>query len=287
MAAVPYFGVGATGLLALRAGNTVVLKFDRDAIGSGQVDPKEVVKAIRRGVRVHHCSNLHAKIYVFDKTAVVGSSNVSHHSERQLLEACVETTDRKVVESARRFIRGLLGDRIGLDYARKMISYYQPPKWPRKGVPRGRTTRRTPTQSDMWWVSLVEGPWEDVDYKQEEKGRAAAEKAIKNPGGFEVTDFRWSGSLFSVGHRIIECTKTDNGNVLVSPPSRIVSMRRYSSKGRKRAIVYLEKPRKQRRRKLAAVLRNLGSNAKRLGAPRRSKQLRDPELVYELGKLWS
>lgn len=287
MAAVPYFGAGATGLLTLRAGNAVVLKFDRDAIGSGQVDPREVVKAIRRGVQVHHCSNLHAKVFVFGKTAVVGSSNVSHNSERQLLEACVETTDRKVVESAGRFIRGLLGDRIGLDFAQKMIPYYRPPKWPGKGVPRSRRTKRTPAQSDLWWVSLVEGPWEDADYEEEEKGLPTAKKAIKNPGAFEVKDFRWSGSQFSVGQRIIECTKTENRKVFVSPPSRVVSIRRYSSKGRKRAIVYLERPRKQRRRKLTAVLKNLGSTAARLGAPRRTKQIRDPELVYELGRLWA
>jgi len=288
LAAAPYFGAGATGLLTFRAGNAIVLKFDREAIGSGQVDPREVVKAIRQGVQVHHCSNLHAKVFVFDKTAVVGSSNVSHNSERQLLEACVETTDRKVVEAARRFIRGLLGDRIGLDFAQKMIPYYRPPKWPRKGAPRSRTTRRTPTQSDMWWVSLAEGSWDDADLEQEEKGLPIARKAIKNPGAFEVKDFRWSGSpLFGVGQRIIECTKTENRKVVVSPPSRVVSIRRYSSKGRKRAIIYLEKPRKQRQRKLAAVLKNLGSTAARLGAPRRTKQIRDPELVYEIGRLWA
>lgn len=291
MAAVPYFGVGATELLILHAGNIVVLKFDRETVGSGQVDPKEVVKAIQRDVQVHHCSNLHAKVYVFDKTVVVGSSNVSHNSERQLIEACVETTDRKTVESAKRFIRGLLGDRVGLDYARTMIPYYRPPARHRGGGARARAAKRTPIHSDMWLVSLVERPWQDVDYEQEEKGWAAAEKAIKNPRAFEVEDFQWSGgktlSLFRVGQRIVQCTKTDGGKVFVSPPSRIISIRPYTAKGRKRAIVYLEKSRKHRRRQLRTALKSLGSIAERLGNPRRTKQLRDPELVFELGRLWS
>ena len=291
MAAVPYFGIGATELLALRAGSVLVLKFDREAIGSGQVDPREVVRAIQNDVQVHHCSNLHAKVYVFDKTAVVGSANVSHNSERQLLEACVETTDRKVVESAKRFVRGLLGDRVGFEFAREMIPYYRPPIRPRTGGTRSRSKKRIPTQSGMWLFSLVEGPWQDVDYEQEKKGWAAAKKAIENPRAFEVNDFRYSAgktlSLLRVGQRIVQCTKTDIGKVFVSPPSRIISIRPYRAKKQKRAIVYLETPRKQRRRQLAAVLKNLGSTAERLGNPRRTKQLRDPELVYELGRLWA
>ena len=268
-----------------------MLKFDREAIGSGQVDPREVVRAIRRDVQVHHCSNLHAKVYVFDRTAVVGSANVSHNSEHQLLEACVETTDRKVVENAKRFIHGLLGDRVGLDFARKMIPYFRPPIRPRTGGPRSRGKKRIPTQSGMWLFSLVELPWQDVDYEQEDKGWAEAKKAIKNPRAFEVDDFRWSEgktlSLLRVGQRIVQCTKTDDGNVLVSPPSRVINIRPYRAKKRKRAIIYLETPRKQRRRQLGAVLKSLGSIAQRLGNPRRTKRLRDPELVYELGRLWA
>jgi hypothetical protein len=143
----------------------------------------------------------------------------------------------------------------------------------------------------MWLFALVELPWQDLDYDQEEKGWVAAEKAIKNPRAFEVDDFRWSASktlsLLRVGQRVVQCTKTDSGNVFVSPPSRIINIHRYSAKKQKRAIIYLETPRKQRRRQLPVVLRNLGSIAERLGNPRRTKQLRDPELIYELGRLWS
>jgi hypothetical protein len=132
--------------------------------------------------------------------------------------------------------------------------------------------------------------WQDIDYEQEEKGRTIAEKAVKNPRAFELKEFQWSRgaiSRYKVGIRIIQCTKTSDGKLLVSPPSRVVSVRKYSVKGKRRAIIYLETPRKYRRRNIDSVPRSLGPNAEHLWNPRRTKQLRDPELIYALGRLWS
>lgn len=267
-----------------------MVKFDRETVGSGQVDPREVVKAIKKDVEVHSCSNLHAKVYVFGKTAVVGSSNVSQNSDRHLLEACVETTDKKIVASATRFIRGLLGDKVGLDYAEQMIPFYRPPMRLTNRRARSKGKKQKPAHSDLWLVSLVELDWQDVDYEQEEKGRPLAKKAIKNPRTFELECFQGTGSAISrykLGQRIMQCVKTESGKVLVSPPSRIVSIRKYTVRGKKRAIVYLEVPKKYRRRHIDSVVRSLGSSAMQLGNPRRTKLLRDPGLIYALGRLWS
>lgn len=291
LAAVPYFGGGASDLLKLGEGSLLVVKFDLEAIRAGQVDPREVVKAVKRGVEVHSCSNLHAKVYVFGNTAVVGSSNVSRHSENNLLEACVETTERKVVSNAKKFVRSLMGDKVGLEYAEKMITFYRPPLNSRKRARHIKGKRKTPSHSDIWFVSLVQRGWQNVDYEQEEKGRPTAEKAMKNPRSSGLEDFQWSGGKildrYKVGQRVIQCTKTDDNKVLVSPPSRIVSVRRYTVKGKKRAIVYLEVPKKYRRRQLASFLLSLGASAKQLGNPRRTKQIRDPDLIYTLGRLWT
>jgi hypothetical protein len=289
--AVPYFGSGATELLKLSKGSLLVLKFDKEAVGSGQVDPREVVKAIKKGVEVHYCSNLHAKIYVFGKTAVVGSSNVSKNSDRHLIEACVETTDKKIVASARRFILSLLGDQVGLEYAKQMLPLYHPPmRLQIAGQDRRKRKKPIPKHSDLWLVSLVEKAWQNVDYEQEEKGRLSAKRALKNRRTSELQNFQWLGrtiSRYQKGQRIIQCTKTSSGKVLVSPPSRVVKIRRYTVKGEKRAIIYLEAPKKFRRRHIDSVVRSLGSQAKRLGNPRRTKQLRNPELIYALDRLWS
>lgn len=289
LAAAPYFGSGATNLLSLKEGDTLVVKFDREAIGTGQVDPREIIKAIKKGVNVHSCANLHAKVYVFGKTAVVGSSNVSQNSERHLLEACVETTEKNTVSSVRRFIKRLLGDRVGLDYAQEMVSFYRPPIRSTSTQTRTRKNKQLPVHSDLWLVSLVEGGWRDIDYEQAEKGRPEAKKALKNPRSSRLDEFNcWEKNLsrYKVGLRIILCTKTSDGEALVSPPARVVKVQKYTAKGKRRAIIYLETPKKYRRRKIDAVLRSLGPNATHLGNPRRTKQLRQPELVYALGRLW-
>lgn len=291
LVAVPYFGAGASDLLKLREGSLLVVKFDRETIGSGQVDPREVVKAIKRGVEVHSCSNLHAKVYVFGNTAVVGSSNVSRHSENNLLEACVETTEREVISNAKKFVCSLLGDKVGLEYAEKMIPFYRPPLRSRQQGARIKGKKKTPSHSDLWLVSLVQRGWQDVDYEQEEKGRPTAEKAMMNPRSSELEDFQWSGGKilerYKVGQRVIQCTRADGNKVLVSPPSRIVSIRPYTVKGKKRAIVYLEVPKKYLRKQLASFLRRLGPIAEQLGNPRRTRQIRDPDLIYTLGRLWT
>lgn len=164
LVAVPYFCAGASDLLKVRIGSLLVIKFDREAIGSGQVDPREVVKAIKRGVEVHSCSNLHAKVYVFGNTAFVGSSNVSRHSENYLLEACVETTERRVVSNAKKFVRSLLGDKVGLEYAERMIPFYRPRLQSRTRGGRIKGKKKTPSHSDLWLVSLVQRGWQDVDW---------------------------------------------------------------------------------------------------------------------------
>lgn len=288
--AVPYFGAGANDLINFPQESILVIKFDREAVGAGQVDPREVVKAIKGGVEIHACANLHAKVFVFGDTAVIGSSNVSRNSDRHLLEACVETTEKKVVASAKRFIRSLLGDKVGLEYAERMIPFYRPPARNAKEQTRAKKGKKIPSHSDLWFVSLVEGSWMDIDIEQEEKGRPMAEKAMQNRRSSVLETFQWHGgkilARYKVGQRVIQCTKTDDGRVLVSPPSRIVRIQKYSVDGKERAIVYLEAPKKYRRRRLESFLRSLGTNAIKLGNPRRTKEIRDPDLIYKLGRLW-
>jgi hypothetical protein len=64
-------------------------------------------------VNVFTCPDLHAKVFILGKTAVVGSTNASSSSELRLREAVVETTDPQVRSSAKRFIETLESHRVG------------------------------------------------------------------------------------------------------------------------------------------------------------------------------
>jgi hypothetical protein len=55
------------------------------AVGTDDAEGASPVGAT--GVRLHNCFNLHAKVFVFGKRAIIGSTNVSRHSAEKLIEA--------------------------------------------------------------------------------------------------------------------------------------------------------------------------------------------------------
>ena len=75
--AVAYFGTGASKLLPLRKGSTLIVDMSQAAVGSGQTNPSEILKLVNRGVDVHSVNNLHAKVFAVGNQAFVGSTNVS------------------------------------------------------------------------------------------------------------------------------------------------------------------------------------------------------------------
>jgi hypothetical protein len=108
--AVPFLGSGAAKRLPLRDRDILVTKFDAASVRADLVNPSEVVNFIKRGVEVHSVTNLHAKVYVFGRRAVVGSANVSSTSEHHLVEAACEFSDRKMVAMCREFVLALRGE---------------------------------------------------------------------------------------------------------------------------------------------------------------------------------
>lgn len=289
--AVPYFGSGASELLPLKRGSTLVVRFDREAIRCGQVNPKEVIRLINEGVEVHACANLHAKVFVFGDIAIVGSANVSSSSANSLVEACVEIKARRFAATCQRFIESLAGDKVGLEFAKTMIPLYRPPQFEHRGpVKAGKSRRVLPRHSDLWLVSLVSSEWTATDYEQEEAGWSQAEQAVSNTRKSAIDTFAWWGPGFldkvKRGERVLMSTR-EKKKVLVSPPGRVLDIRRYRVKSRRRAIVYVEVPKDKRRRDQRSFLKSLGPAAKAVGDPRRTKRIRNPELLYALGKTFS
>ena len=72
---MPYFGTGGAELLPLRPGSLLVVRFDTEAVRSGQTNPSEIIKLLSRSVEIHACRNLHAKVFVFGDTAPTPPKN--------------------------------------------------------------------------------------------------------------------------------------------------------------------------------------------------------------------
>lgn len=120
LVAVPYLGRNASTQLPLAHGSKLVTCLSEAAVAAGALDPRELLKYLQAGVDVYHQPNLHAKVYVLGKTAFVGSANLSMRSAG-LVEACVRTTDTRIVEQARAFILGLCANPVTPTVVKAMI----------------------------------------------------------------------------------------------------------------------------------------------------------------------
>ena len=289
--AVPYFGQSAADLLPLKRGDQLVVRFDLESVKAGQVNPNEIAKLIKRGVEVHACRNLHAKVFVFGTTAFVGSANASLNSASSLIEACAEVNSAIFARQCRRFVESLGGDYVHLQYAQEMAKHYRPPsRQPKHTSGPGRISEPHPHHSDMWFVSLVREKWTDRDNKEADTGRRNAETFFENPADAYIDEFIWRGSDLAYkvqrGERVLMSTELSKHKTLVTPPGRVLDVRRYNVNGRKRAIVYVEVPTGRRSRDLRLLRKALGSRVKRLGNIRTTKRIRDPHLVYEIDRFF-
>ncbi len=281
--AVAYFGQGASRLLPLKAGSVLVVDLSKAAVRSGQTCPDEIIKLLRRGVEVHSCSNLHAKVFVFGRRAIIGSPNVSRNSERGLIEAAVETTDPEVVSSCKAFVDSLRGEHVDLDYARRLAKIYNPPKFA------GNAASRTPRHSPLWAVPLVLEDWEAEDNEVFERNKTAAEKKLKDQQRFRLDSYIWTGGGFRrplrAGELILQVIKEAPRRVMLTPASRVILIRRYHTKKEERMMVFLRTP-KVRRKNLADVKARLAEAGKLLRRLKTPRLIRVRKTVHEILQLW-
>jgi hypothetical protein len=130
-AAVAYVGSNAVDLLPLGKGDTLIVDMSVGVVRSGATNPALIRRYVEKGVIVHSFRGLHAKVFVFDDTAVVGSTNVSTNSQSVLTEAAVFTTEPSAVSSCRDFIEGLAnqGELVTPEILKLRNKLYRKPKW--------------------------------------------------------------------------------------------------------------------------------------------------------------
>lgn len=106
--AVPYIGPGAPDevLSLFTAGDMVVCDASDRTVASGATAPAKLRALLVAGVDVRSNQDLHAKVYVGKRSAVVGSYNLSARAEGNL-EAASLLEDREEVGKARSFVLGL------------------------------------------------------------------------------------------------------------------------------------------------------------------------------------
>ena len=287
--AVAYFGVGASDLLPLRSGSILVVDLSPRAVRSGQTKPAELSRLVKLGVEVYSVENLHAKVFVIGRTAIVGSTNVSGSSANRLIEAAVETSDKRVVSACRNFVLSLRGEIATPQYLKTLQKLYRPPKFG-FGSASARGHKPVPHHAPLWVVplELVDRDAED----DEARGRSVAKaKPMLQSRHFQVDDFMWSGTGFvdrleEGKDLILEVTHEGRGRFMVSEPARLLHIERYKKGREPNAIITVELSRKTRRTDARRMVRKLGLSSKLLkkrGLPRR---IVNANAVHNILNLW-
>jgi hypothetical protein len=283
--AVAYFGQGASKLLPLSAGSTLVVDMTERAVMEGQTCPTEIGKMLRRGVTVYSCVGLHAKVFVFGKRAFVGSANVSNRSKDYLIEAAIETREPGTVRSCTEFVKDHCREPITEEDVERLAPLYQPA---------GGSTGKPRAGGDLngyrplWAVALSRTDWDDEDTRQANKARPQAEKELGNNRQFKLDEFCWTGSDLKISERdmVVQVLTERKRRIFVHPPGKVVRIQQYHVGNSSRMIVFLKEPKKARRIALKRLVNQVEAPTEGLRKLKRARRLRNHKLVSELHRLW-
>lgn len=291
--AVAYLGRGANKLLPLGKGDSLVIDMSQEAVKNGQTDPNEVEKYIKKGVNAYTCSNLHAKVYIFDRTLIVGSANVSQHSRYGLVEAGLLCQDSDVLTQTLGWIRSLQVEPITMGYVEFCKTLYNPLKT-RYDTKRKRKYTTTPTHYSLWVLSVSPVDFSDREDRLCEAEREKASKKLKDARKFEVSSIRWTGKSHITEHiregDLVVQIWNERGKTEVYPPSRVIHITKYQSFDRKkipRILIHIEEPKHPRllswrqfkKKVVNAGLRRISRNSKR--------EIRSLAIKHTILGLWS
>lgn len=284
--AVAYFGVGASRQLPLPKGSRLVVDASERAVKSGQTCPDELRKLASRGVKVFSVPNLHAKVYVVGKRAIVGSANVSRHSKGQLIEAVLATTDSDAVAEARQFVGDLCLHKLDVRYLQKLQRSYHPPHIPGGKKEASRQQRNVlPTLPRLCLAQLVYVDWSERENRLHDSALKKARKQRKHRRSHRLESFLWTGQCgFRTGDLVIQVMDEGHGKYVVHPPANVVYTRRYETKKGTSTFVFLEAPSALRCRNLRILAHQLGRGAHR--TLRRRGQVRNREFAQRLLGIW-
>lgn len=120
LVAVPY--ITDDTRIKFGRGDTIIVDASDKAIASGQTKAKTLEKAFNKGAEIYSLPKLHAKIMLFDKVAVIGSTNISTASAQTLKEAAVITDNKNIISSINNLISQFKTDKDARKIDKAFIS---------------------------------------------------------------------------------------------------------------------------------------------------------------------
>lgn len=190
-AAVAY--VSSTARLNFRKGDVLICDASDRAIKSAETSAKVLRSLMRKGVDLYSMSDLHAKVVLFGKTALVGSCNLSISSAEELTELAILTDRKQLVAQATAFLYGLreISRRIDRSFLTRISKI--------KVNARRRRRRRKPPPTTKFgnkvWIVSVKQLEENKYPKEQPFVQKAENKArqIVSDKSTDVSWIRWTG----------------------------------------------------------------------------------------------
>jgi hypothetical protein len=255
-------------------------------VEGGLTHPKDLLALFKNGVRVCSLPRLHAKVYVFGKTAVVGSANASTNSADVLIESALLTNDRTIVAATKTFVKKCAKNELGPSELKRLQKLYRPPP-PIPGAEKSNRKRGSPRNAsglpNIRVVHLSPVTFSDKDEEEAQVGKEIANRRREHPRSWKSDHFKWTGVCsINARDRILMINREENGRQMVDTIATVRYVRRYRTKRGNAAIVFYEHPHR-RRRQLHAVASELGRGAlKRL----RRGGIMNSQLSDQLREYW-
>ncbi len=238
--AVAYLGSAAPDLLPLRAGDTLVVDLSEDTVRKGSTNVEAAAKLLKRGIRLFTARFLHAKVFVFDNTVFVGSSNASGHSADTLIEAAARISSTAIARTARQFVNGLALHPVTPGYIKLCRQWWNESKPEQMRFARA-VRRQSPATSaaERYWL-FSSYPYEFDTRREDDK---KAQQRILKPRQYVREPIAWSRPPKLTLRDQVLIAHRENGRLEILPPSRVLSFGK-SKQGD--TIVYVEQPREPR-----------------------------------------
>jgi hypothetical protein len=294
-AAIAYFGQGGAKLLPLRKGDRLVVDMSPKTVKAGSTDPREVEKLMQRQVQVFTRRNLHAKLVIADNAVISGSANVSKHSQRDLDEAAILTTEPAAVRRAREFIGRLCTEPVRPEYLKRCKDIYRPPRFNGQQT-RGRKNQQRVEHAKLWIVNLWEATVPDSEISRYEQGEKRAARKLRDLERSKADSFHWPrkprmAEELAFGDWIIQAVTYKGKGVLVYPPAQLLLIDHYvrnRKSGAERWVFHFELPKRAETMSWKAFMRAVGPTCRRyLPSSPRTRAIRQMELADELLGLWT
>ena len=287
MIAVPYVGKDGSSVLRLRKNDVLLCALTEQNSKAGSIYPAEIRLLQKQGVRVYQRDNLHAKIYLFGKRAVICSANLSSSSKNRLDEVGLLTTNPDTLNAIRAWFDERLAEPVTPGWLEHCEEIYRPPKVG------GILLDKKQIDLNLQRVWLIFGhsikAFPKFEEKDRELGYKSAEKRLEKPGSYTIEQFRVMGDYIFInniqrGDLAIQITKESiNAKLKVAPSGRILGKRQFQNKnGKKVTYLYIEMPNNYQEigfEKFRDICSDIGVN---LGNSRKTREISDRALQDQI-----